>query len=168
MSKKTDIQFNELVDLHTHLGASSPPDLLWRFAHMQGIRLPKKDYWDFMGTLTVDGDDPDAYTKYHDLYNLTQRVQSSPFAVEHAIYEALSLSYRKSHITTQEIRVNPMKRNNDGFYDLDRVIFHALTGAKRAMMEYPVVAGVILECDRRFTPEQNAIILEKAAKFAAE
>lgn len=112
---------------------------------MQGIRLPKKDYWEFMDELTVEGDDPNAYDKYHDLYNLTQKVQSSPYAVEHAVYEALSLSYRKSGITLQEIRVNPMKRNNEGFYDLDRIIFHALTGAKRAMMEYPIVAGVILE-----------------------
>lgn len=98
-----------------------------------------------MGELTVDSDDPDAYHKYHDLYDLTQKVQSSPYAVEHSVYEALALSYRKSGITIQEIRVNPMKRNSDGFYDLDRIIFHALLGAKRAMMEYPVVAGVIIE-----------------------
>ena len=63
-------QHGELVDLHTHLGASSPPDLLWRFAHMQGIRLPKKDYWEFMDELTVEGDDPNAYDKYLSLIHI--------------------------------------------------------------------------------------------------
>jgi len=61
-----------------------------------------------------------------------------------------------------------MRRNKDKLYDLDRVIFSAIIGMKRACMIYPVKAGLILEMDRRFNEKQNQIIVDKAIKFRNE
>jgi adenosine deaminase len=78
----------------------------------------------------------------------------------------MSLSYRKSNINIQELRMNPLRRNKEGLYDVDRIIFGALIGIKRAQMEYPVVGGMILEADTRFEKFQNEIIIEKAIKYS--
>ena len=60
-----------------------------------------------------------------------------------------------------------MRRNRAGEHDLDHTILSGLWGLRRALLEYtPVRAGVILEIDRTFTYEQNAIIVDKAIKYA--
>ena len=38
----------ELVDLHIHIGSSVAPHVLWEIAHEQGLKLPAKNYWDFV------------------------------------------------------------------------------------------------------------------------
>ena len=43
-----------LAELHTHLGGSVDPAVMWTLAHEQGIALPVKDYWDFVELVTVD------------------------------------------------------------------------------------------------------------------
>src|ERR1051325_2608282 len=43
-----------LAELHTHLGGSVDPAVMWSLAHEQGIALPVKDYWDFVDLVTVD------------------------------------------------------------------------------------------------------------------
>ena len=42
-----------LAELHTHLGGSVDPAVMWSLAHEQGIALPVKDYWDFVDLVTV-------------------------------------------------------------------------------------------------------------------
>jgi adenosine deaminase len=60
-----------------------------------------------------------------------------------------------------------MKRNRGGERDLDHIILAAIRGLDRASLEYPQVrAGLILMMDRTFTPELNAIIVEKAIRWA--
>jgi adenosine deaminase len=60
-----------------------------------------------------------------------------------------------------------MKRNRGGERDLDHIILAAVRGLDRARLEYPQVrAGLILMMDRTFTPELNAIIVEKAIRWA--
>jgi Adenosine deaminase len=43
-----------LAELHTHLGGSVDPAVMWTLAHEQGISLPVKDYWEFVELVTVD------------------------------------------------------------------------------------------------------------------
>src|SRR5205823_4897963 len=72
-----------------------------------------------------------------------------------------------SDLTTLELRFNPMKRNRGGERDVDHIILAAIRGLDRASLEYPQVrAGLILMMDRTFTPELNAIIVEKAIRWA--
>jgi adenosine deaminase len=157
------------AELHTHLGGSVSPDILWTLAHEQGIALPVKDYWEFERLVTVS--DPRGVPDLDALdaiYHWTELIQSSPLAVERSVHGAIGGAYRSQHITTLELRFNPMKRNRGGERDLDHIIMAAVRGLDRASLEYPQVrAGLILMMDRTFTPEQNAVIVEKAVKYAS-
>jgi adenosine deaminase len=83
------------------------------------------------------------------------------------VHAAIGGAYRSQHITTLELRFNPMKRNRGGERDLDHIIMAAIRGLDRASLEYPLVrAGLILMMDRTFDERQNAIIVEKAIRYA--
>jgi len=157
-----------LAELHTHLGGSVSSDILWTLAHEQGIALPVKDYWEFERLVTVS--DPRGVPDLDALdaiYHWTELIQSSPLAVERSVHAAIGGAYRSQRITTLELRFNPMKRNRGGERDLDHIIMAAVRGLDRASLEYPQVrAGLILMMDRTFTSEQNAIIVEKAVRYA--
>jgi adenosine deaminase len=157
-----------LAELHTHLGGSVASDIMWSLAHEQGIALPVKGYWEFDRLVTVS--DPRGVANLDALdaiYHYTELIQSSPIAVERSIHAAISGAYRSQGITTLELRFNPMKRNRGGERDVDHIILAAIRGLDRASLEYPQVrAGLILMMDRTFTPELNAIVVEKAIRWA--
>jgi len=157
-----------LAELHTHLGGSVSSDILWTLAHEQGIALPVKDYWEFERLVTVT--DPRGVANLDALdaiYHWTELIQSSPLAVERSVHAAIGGAYRSQRITTLELRFNPMKRNRGGERDLDHIVMAAIRGLDRASLEYPQVrAGLILMMDRTFTAEQNAIIVDKAIRYA--
>jgi adenosine deaminase len=158
-----------LAELHTHLGASVASEILWSLAHEQGIALPVKDYWEFDRLVTID--DPrrvDSLDALDAIYHWTELIQSSPLAVERSVHAAIGGAYRSQRITTLELRFNPMKRNRGGERDLDHIIMAASRGLDRAGLEYPQVrAGLILMMDRTFGERQNAIIVEKAIRYAS-
>lgn len=156
----------DFVDLHLHLGSSSTPHSLWELAHEQGIRLPQKDYFTFINSIQIR--EQTTYDKYLHFFDITELIQSSTYAIERATHQAVSRAYRKGDVKTIEIRFNPMLRNRSGEQDLDKIIFGAIVGMKRACLEYPVRAGIILMMDRRFTKDQNTVIARKAARFAPE
>lgn len=157
-----------LAELHTHLGGSVASDIMWSLAHEQGIALPVKDFWEFDRLVTVS--DPRGVPDLDALdaiYHWTELIQSSPLAVERSVHGAIGGAYRSQGITTFELRFNPMKRNRGGERDLDHIILAAVRGLDRAALEYPQVrAGLILMMDRTFSPEQNAVIVEKAIRWA--
>ena len=156
-----------LAELHTHLGGSVDPAVLWTLAHEQGIALPVKDYWDFDALVTVDRRGVDGLPQLDAIYRWTELIQSSPMAVERSVHGAIGGAYRNQNITTLELRFNPMKRNRGGERDLDHIIMAAARGLDRASLEYPQVrAGLILMMDRTFTREQNEVIVEKAIRYA--
>ncbi len=155
-----------LAELHTHLGGSVDPAVMWTLAHEQGIALPVKDFWDFEGLVSVDPRGVEGLPQLDAIYKWTELIQSSPIAVERSVHGAIGGAYRTQNITTLELRFNPMKRNRGGERDLDHIIMAAIRGLDRASLEYPQVrAGLILMMDRTFTPEQNAVIVEKAIRY---
>jgi len=157
-----------LAELHTHLGGSVDPAVMWSLAHEQGIALPVKDYWDFTGLITVDPRGVEGLPELDQIYKWTELIQSSPLAVERSVHGAIGGAYISQNITTLELRFNPMKRNRGGERDLDHIIMAAVRGVDRAELEFPRVrAGLILMMDRTFTPEQNAIIVEKAIRYSS-
>lgn len=155
----------QLAELHFHLGSSLESHILWRIAHEQGIKLPSKDFWEFHDMVTMNKEQI-TWDDYHKLFHWTELIQSSPFAMEHTVYEAITGAYRVNNITLIEPLFNPMFRNRAGEQDLDQIILAALRGMERALTEFPQVrAGLILGLDRRLPFEANSIIVRKAIKY---
>ena len=133
-----------LAELHCHLGAAVTPAIMWSIAHAQGIKLPTRDYWEFRDLITVHPRRPKSFDGYLQLFHWTELIQSSPIAVERAVYEVVGGAYRKNNITTMELRFNPMKRNRGGEQDVDHIVAAAVRGMDRATLEYPVKPGLDL------------------------
>jgi adenosine deaminase len=58
-----------------------------------------------------------------------------------------------------------MKRNRGGEQDLDHIIMASIRGLDRALLEYPVKAGLIFCLDRQFDRQLNEIIADKAIAY---
>jgi adenosine deaminase len=157
-----------LVDLHIHVGGAVAPHILYSIAHSQGFKLPVKDYWEFVALVTADPRKMkglDDYLKI--LHEYTEKIQSSPAAIERSVYEIIGKEFRSSHVKHIELRFNPMKRNLGGERDLDHIIHAALHGMDRAQLEYGVSAGLIFCLAREFSVEMNEVIVDKAVKYRA-
>lgn len=164
MSNNIIKDFGPLTELHVHIGSAVDPAIMWEIAHDQGIKLPTKNYEEFHKLITVP--DKTTYQKYLDLFKWTELIQSSPEAIDKSVYSIASGAYRKNHITTLEIRFNPMKRNRGGERDLDHIILAAIHGMERAMLAYPIRVGIIICFDRSFDVKLNSILAQKAIKYS--
>lgn len=159
----------KLAELHSHLGASVSPAILWSIAHDQGIKLPTKDYWEFEKMVVIsepfrEGDGVRRLdAKY---YKLCELIQSSPTALAPAVRGVIGGAYRANNIVLHELRFNPAKRNRAGERDLDYIILSVINGVERALLEYPTVsAGIIFELDRDFDYRLNTTLYEKARRY---
>jgi adenosine deaminase len=155
----------ELTDLHIHLGGAVAPHILWSLAHQQGFKLPVSNYWEFVDFITIDPSKIHSLDDYLNYFYWTEKIQSSPQAVERSVYEIISKELRSSNVTQLELRFNPMKRNRGGEQDLDHIIHAALRGLERVILDYQVKAGLIFCLAREFPFELNQIIVEKAAHY---
>src|SRR5574338_246731 len=156
----------ELADLHIHVGGAVAPHVLWSIAHDQGFKLPVSDYWDFCDLVTADPKKVASLGDYLKImHEWTERIQSSPSAIERSVYEVIGKEYRSSRVSLIELRFNPMKRNVGGERDLDHIIHAALRGMDRAVLEYGVRAGLIFCLAREFPHHLNEILVEKAIKY---
>jgi adenosine deaminase len=159
---------DSLIDLHIHVGGSVAPHVLYSIATQQGFKLPTKSYWEFVELITIRPGQTktlDDYLKV--MHEVTEKIQSSPMAIERAVYEIIGKEYRSSRVNHIELRFNPMKRNLGGERDLDHIIHAALRGMDQAVLEYGVKCCLLFCFAREFTYEQNEIILEKAIKYQA-
>lgn len=156
----------ELIDLHIHVGGAVAPHILWSIAHQQGFKLPVKNYFEFVDLITASPDKVgglDDYLKI--MHTWTEKIQSSPHAIERAIYEVIGKEYRSSRVTQIELRFNPAKRNLASALDLDHIIHAALRGMDKAQLEYGVKACLIFCLAREFDHALNAVIVEKAIRY---
>ena len=155
-----------VAELHTHIGAAVDPAILYAIAHDQGIRLPTKDYWEFVQMVTVAPDRVKTFEEYLALFHWTELVQSSPEAMSASVASVIAGGYRHANIDLIELRYCPMKRNREGERDLDHIIVASAHGLERALLQYPEVrAGLILCTDRSLDPEANDNIVRKAIKY---
>jgi adenosine deaminase len=156
----------ELIDLHIHVGGAVAPHVLWSLAHNQGFKLPTKNYFEFVEMITARPENVSNLDDYlRIMHTWTEKIQSSPMAIERSVYEVIGKEFRGSRVTQIELRFNPMKRNLDSTLDLDHIIHAALRGMDRATLEYGVRAGLIFCLAREFDPRLNSIILEKAIRY---
>ncbi len=156
----------ELVDLHIHVGGAVAPHVLWSIAHDQGFKLPVASYWEFKELVSARPGKVASLEEYLAvLHTWTERIQSSPQAMERSVQEIIGKEYRSSRVSLIELRFNPMKRNVGGERDLDHIIHAALRGMDRAVLEYGVRAGLIFCLAREFEPRLNEILVEKAIRY---
>src|SRR5580698_215486 len=156
----------DLIDLHIHVGSSVAPHILWSIAHQQGFKLPFKNYWEFREIVTAHPDQVKSLDDYIAiLHQWTEKIQSSPAAVERSVYEIIGKEFRGSNVSQIELRFNPMKRNLNGERDLDHIIHAAVRGMDRACLEYDCKAGLIFCLAREFDAHLNQILVEKAIKY---
>ena len=156
----------ELTDLHLHVGGAVAPHVLWAISHDSGFKLPVKSYWDFCDLVYADPNKVSSLGDYLDImHRWTEKIQSSPSAIERSVYEVIGKEYRSSRVSTIELRFNPMKRNVGGERDLDYIIAAALRGMDRASLDYGVKAGLIFCLAREFEYDLNEIIVRKAEKY---
>ena len=156
----------ELIDLHIHVGGAVAPHVLWSLAHNQGFKLPTKNYFEFVEMITARPENVSNLDDYlRIMHTWTEKIQSSPMAIERSVYEVIGKEFRGSRVTQIELRFNPMKRNQDSTLDLDHIIHAALRGMDRATLEYGVRAGLIFCLAREFDHRLNSIILEKAIRY---
>jgi adenosine deaminase len=156
----------DLIDLHIHVGGAVAPHILWSIAHQQGFKLPVKDYFEFVELITARPgkvQNLDDYLKI--MHTWTEKIQSSPMAIERSVYEVIGKEFRGSRVTQIELRFNPMKRNLSSELDLDHIIHAALRGMDKAQLEYSVKAGLIFCLAREFDHGLNSIIVDKAIKY---
>jgi adenosine deaminase len=156
----------ELSDLHIHVGGAVAPHILWSIAHDQGFKLPVQDFWEFKELVSARPGKVRSLDEYLAvLHQWTEKIQSSPHAMERSVYEVIGKEYRSSRVSLIELRFNPMKRNVGGERDLDHIIHATLRGMDRATMEYGVRAGLIFCLAREFPLELNQILVDKAIKY---
>jgi len=156
----------ELCDLHLHVGGAVAPHVLWSIAHEHGFKLPVKSYWEFCELVYADPAKVQSLGEYLDImHRWTEKIQSSPSAIERSIYEVIGKEYRSSRVSMIELRFNPMKRNVGGERDLDYIIAAALRGMDRACLDYGVRAGLIFCLAREYDYSLNEILVKKAVRW---
>src|SRR6201992_2416668 len=134
----------DLTDLHIHVGGAVAPHVLWAIAHDSGFKLPVKSYWAICELVYADPEKVSSLVDYLDImHQWTEKIQSSPSAIERSISEVIGKEYRSSRVSAIELRFNPMKRNVGGERDLDYIIAAAIRGMDRACLDYGVKAGLI-------------------------
>lgn len=157
-----------LADLHLHVGSAVDPAVMWTIAQDQGIRLPTKNYWEFVEMITIPKSKKLIWDKYHQLFKWTELIQSSPEAIEESVYQIISGAYRKCNIRLIEVGFCPMLRNRQGERDLDHIILAATRGMNRAQLHFPTQAGLIFMLDKRLSFSLNKILVEKAIKYRSQ
>ena len=148
----------ELADLHIHVGGAVAPHILWSIAHDRASSCRCRPTG---SSATWSPPRPEKVSSLGDylaiLHQWTEKIQSSPAAIERSVYEIIGKEFRSSNVSLIELRFNPMKRNLGGERDLDHIIHAALRGMDRACLEYGVRAGLIFCLAREFSLELNEI-----------
>lgn len=149
METKTAVELEKLGDLYMHISDSVTPEIFWDLAHDQGMKLPMRDYFEFAKSVTIDGNV--GYEKYLKMYDLLEKIQSTPEAMFRLAEQVPTLLYQHDKIDLVEIRMNPMLRSRSGKIDLVHIIVYTLQGLEHASLKFPRLrTGLILSMDRRF------------------
>src|SRR5438034_6966035 len=93
----------ELCDLHIHVGGAVAPHILWSIAHEQGFKLPVHTYWEFRDLVTALPEKVASQDDYLEiLHRWTEKIQSSPAAIERSVHEIIGKEFRSSRVTLLE------------------------------------------------------------------
>ncbi len=166
-----------------------PIHRLFEAAVDRGIRLPVTTYEEFSDLLHRRSDNSGSLEKYLEIYEVAERIQSGPKALRESVLialngaartqgssrvsadgEALTPARANLPIRALELRLNPMKRNSGGIWDLDRVMMAACSAVSEIKTAYKgrLRAGLIVCLGRDLPSDQNRVLAEKAALWASD
>ena len=178
-----------VVEQHCHLGGAVPIHRLYEAAVDRGIRLPVQSYHEFANLLHRRRDNSGTLERYLEIYEVAERIQSGPQAVRESVLIALNGAARtggslsvdlEGEATTPdrqqlpiralELRFNPMKRNGNGIWDLDRVMLAACSAVNEIRTAYKgnLRAGLMVCLGRDLPFEENLILAKKVQRWADE
>lgn len=178
-----------VVEQHVHLGGAVPIHRLFEAAVDRGIRLPVTSYNEFSRLLHRRKDNSGSLEKYLEIYEVAERIQSGPKALRESVLialngaartqgatsvsldgEALTPTRAQLPIKALELRLNPMKRNSGGIWDLDRVMLAACSAVSEVKTAYKgtLQAGLIVCLGRDLPMDQNRILAEKVSRWSKE
>lgn len=178
-----------VVEQHVHLGGAVPIHRLFEAAVDRGIRLPVTSYTEFSNLLHRRRDNSGSLERYLEIYEVAERIQSGPKALRESVLialngaartqgaisvslegEALTPNRAQLPIKALELRLNPMKRNSGGIWDLDRVMLAACSAISEVKTAYKgsLQAGLIVCLGRDLPMDQNRVLAEKTARWSRE
>ncbi len=178
-----------ITELHVHLGGAVPIHRLFEAAVDRGIHLPVTTYDEFERLLHRRRDNSGSLERYLEVYHVAERIQSGPRAVRESVLVALNGAARTggaTRVDTEgeaitpaayrlpiraiELRLNPMKRNGGGIWDLDRVMMAACSAVEERRTAYKgrLHAGLLVCLGRDLPWEQNAILADKVALWSSK
>jgi len=178
-----------VVEQHVHLGGAVPIHRLFEAAVDRGIRLPVTSFDEFSHLLHRRRDNSGSLEKYLEIYEVAERIQSGPRALRESVLialngaartqgatkvslegEALTPTKAQLPIKALELRLNPMKRNSGGIWDLDRVMLAACSAVNEVKTAYKgkLQAGLIVCLGRDLPMDQNRVLAEKAALWSKD
>lgn len=178
-----------VVEQHVHLGGAVPIHRLFEAAVDRGIRLPVTSYEEFSHLLHRTRENSGNLDKYLEIYEVSERIQSGPRALRESVLialngaartqgatevsldgEALTPKRAQLPIKALELRLNPMKRNSGGIWDLDRVMLAACSAINEVKTAYKgkLKAGLIVCLGRDLPHEQNRVLAEKTKFWSKE
>lgn len=178
-----------VVEQHVHLGGAVPIHRLFEAAVDRGIRLPVSSFAEFSHLIHRRRDNSGSLEKYLEIYEVAERIQSGPTALRESVLialngaartqgatmvsldgEALTPTKAQLPIKALELRLNPMKRNSGGIWDLDRVMLAACSGVSEVKTAYKgtLQAGLIVCLGRDLPMDQNRVLAEKVALWSKE
>jgi adenosine deaminase len=177
-----------VIELHVHLGGAVPIHRLYESAIDRGIRLPVQTYDEFARLLHRRRDNSGSLERYLEVYEVCERIQSGPAALRESVLIALNGAARTGGATRVaegeaevpvrhqlpirglELRLNPMKRNGGGIWDLDRVMLAACGGVEEIKTAYKgrMRAGLIVCLGRDLPWEHNEVLARKVARWTEQ
>lgn len=166
-----------VIEQHVHLGGAVPIHRLFEAAVDRGIRLPVRDYEEFSQLLHRRRDNSGTLERYLEIYEVAERIQSGPQGVRESVLIALNGAARTGSSSRQmfpirglELRFNPMKRNGNGVWDLDRVMLAACSAVDEVRTAYKgrLRAGLIVCLGRDLPYEENRILATKVALWSEQ
>ncbi|MBT9584590.1 hypothetical protein IV102_14695 [bacterium] len=176
-----------VVEQHVHLGGAVPIHRLYEAAVDRGIRLPVQSYAEFANLLHRRRDNSGTLERYLEIYEVAERIQSGPQAVRESVLialngaartggassvaaegEAVTPARHQLPIRALELRFNPMKRNGNGIWDLDRVMLSACSAVNEIRTAYKGLlrAGLMVCLGRDLPFEENQILARKVGLWA--
>lgn len=178
-----------VVEQHVHLGGAVPIHRLYEAAVDRGIRLPVQTYDEFAELLHRRRDNSGSLERYLEIYEVAERIQSGPQAVRESVLialngaartggsvslssegEALTPTRQQLPIRALELRFNPMKRNGNGIWDLDRVMLAASSAVDemRTAFKGRLQVGLIVCLGRDLPFEENQILARKVELWSSQ